>query len=324
MRFNFQQAEPINKVRAGLESLDLSKYMLEPKLDGWRVQAELSGTEIHLWTRTFHDAYGKVPEIEDELKNLLPRGDVTIDGEFVFVGHDGSLDFNMTARILGSQPDVARTKLREQVSTGRMVYFVFDVLYAGQADCTAMPLWERKVLLKSLLKPTILNGPIQLVPTIDLEEADQTGFDNLHAGFTQWTGEGSMLKFKKAPYEGKRSKSWLKLKQEPTEEVVVIGYKPGQGKYFGMVGAIEFGQMRYDQDSNSYNLVSRGFCSGMTDDMRQQLTTLFRLEQDGVPDRITGKVIEIKHNGLLGREGFRHPQFKRFRDDKLPEECTWT
>jgi ATP-dependent DNA ligase len=51
----------------------------------------------------------------------------------------------------------------------------------------------------------------------------------------------------------------------------------------------------------------------MTMPIREQMTQH--------PDRWLGSVIEIKHMGQMPSGAYRHPQFKRKRDDKDPNEC---
>jgi hypothetical protein len=42
------------------------------------------------------------------------------------------------------------------------------------------------------------------------------------------------------------------------------------------------------------------------------------------PEQWVGQVIEIGRWDIMESGAFRHPQMKRRRDDKAPEECTWT
>jgi DNA ligase-1 len=110
-------------------------------------------------------------------------------------------------------------------------------------------------------------------------------------------GEGSVLKDLNMTYPGKRHKSWLKCKAEETVDVTIIGFKEGQGKYTGLIGAITFRA----PDGTIGN------CSGMTDDDRVWISDHRVISM--------GSTIEIKHYGMLV-DGFRHPQFIRFRKDK--------
>jgi DNA ligase-1 len=52
-------------------------------------------------------------------------------------------------------------------------------------------------------------------------------------------GEGVMLRAPNSPYESGRSDMLLKVKSHQEAEAVVVAYKPGQGKYEGMVGSLK-------------------------------------------------------------------------------------
>jgi ATP-dependent DNA ligase len=132
-----------------------------------------------------------------------------------------------------------------------------------------------------------------------------------YAAYTLAGGEGMMVKNTTARYVGKRSTAWLKVKVEETLDAVITGYKPGQGKYFGTIGAIVFSQ--FDADGN---LVERGACSGMDDATRYEI--------GNNRDEFLGKVIEVKHFGYVSEaevDGLRHPNFVRFRTDKAAKDC---
>lgn len=81
----------------------------------------------------------------------------------------------------------------------------------------------------------------------------------------------------------------------------------------GVIGAIRCGQ--YGLPGAEPVLSEVATVSGMDDDLRGQMTKLPRIYQ--------GKVIEIAHNGREPTGRFRHPRFKRFRDDKRPQDCIY-
>jgi ATP-dependent DNA ligase len=260
---------------------------MEPKIDGWRMQMDVTPDHVTAWTRTQHDASGKMPKVEAQLKYLAHVGNTTfrLDGEAVYVDPQGRPDYNFTARCLGSGLDTCIDKQREE--NRWLTFFVFDILKEGDNDLRVQALHRRKTVMKEMLNYT---GNVELVlgnePTYDQHEENFKTFL-----------EGSVLKLVTAPYAGKRHKSWLKWKQIETLDVTVIGYKEGQGKYKGLIGAIEF---RAPDGT-------RGFCSGMDDDTRVNISDH--------RENYRGTIIEIKHYGRLV-DGFRHPQFLRFRPDK--------
>jgi bifunctional non-homologous end joining protein LigD len=296
---------------------NITKYAIEPKMDGWRCEARITVEDgVQLTSRTGKSFDGKVPAISFALTSVAPG--TVLDGELVWVTPEGTPDFNLTARILGSGVDEAVAKARN--AAGQMHYIVFDMMMRAGEDIRALAFTERRLMLKAVLNQlrSVPDQTYNLIEQItSLTPASLEGYEAAHSAFTAWGGEGSVLKQLDSQYAGKRSSAWLKVKRTPTEDVVIMGFKPGLGKFAGQVGALVFGQYRDGA------LVERGACSGMDDATRATFTKLFAREDLEGVKCITGAVIEITHNGVLV-DGFRHPQFARVRDDKGATECTWT
>lgn len=268
--------------------MELNRYVMEPKIDGWRIQMDVTPDHITAWTRTNHIASGKLPRPEDALIALAKSHGKSfrLDGEVVYLDAIGDPYFNYTSRCMGSRADVCVEKQREQ--DRYLSYVVFDILALDDKDLRKAPMESRRETLER-----ILYRESDYVFPIGISTPDvQVHFQNI-----EQFGEGSVLKDRLAPYAGKRHKSWLKWKAEETVDVVITGYKEGQGKFAGLIGAIEFrapdGIM--------------GNCSGMSD--------ATRVEISNHREEYRGRTIEIKHYGILV-EGYRHPQFVRFRYDK--------
>jgi ATP-dependent DNA ligase len=230
---------------------------------------------------------------------------VVLDGEVVYVDENGVPDFNFTARCMGSGLEVCQEKQR---ADGKYLsYFVFDILYLNENDPRPQSYAFRRGMLESLFDEfgRFIEGDpyVKLVESVPPSAAE-------HGRFLDQFGEGSIWKALLAPYPGKRHASWLKYKDQPTEDVIIMGFKPGEGKYEGQIGAVQFGQIRGGR------VQTRGYCSGMTDDKRKWIT-------DNIGD-LVGQVLQIKTYGILGNGGFRHPQWGHIRDDKAASECVWT
>lgn len=261
-------------------------WIMEPKIDGWRMQMDVKPDQVQAWTRTQHNATGKMPVVEQHLKQLTAGHNFRLDGEAVFIDEQNEPDYNMTARMLGSGTDVC---IMKQLERGMpLTYFVFDILMLDGIDLRGKPLMTRKDALKDILSDT---GAVELVM------GDPATYDQHIRNFEQYK-EGSVLKDARSAYAGKRHKSWLKWKECESVDVKIVGYKRGQGKYADLVGAIHF----RSPDG------TMGYCSGMDDTTRVWITN--HMEQ------LRGTVIEIKHFGKLV-DGYRHPQFMRFREDKI-------
>lgn len=291
---------------------DLGEWVMEPKLDGFRMQLLIEGGSVRCWTRSEKDASGKMVAAETALLDLAEALDGTVlDGEAVYVGDDGVCDFHWTASAMGSGKDVCVAKQRAE---GKYVSFVaFDILQLRGLDVRHYSLGDRRTMLEAVVAQ-VGSDHVRIT-----EQARPSA--EQHRIFTEQYGEGSVVKSTRAPYTGGRSKVNLKWKKVLDEDVVVLGSEEGKGKFAGMVGAVVFGQ-KTDTPPAKHKCTAlcvagfheRGRCSGMTDDVRQQLT-------DNLP---LGEVMVITHNGVLAAGGFRHPQFSHFRDDKAAYQCEWT
>lgn len=282
-------------------------HVLEPKLDGFRVQVLISAEGVDVYTRTLHAATGKLLAVERAIEDVLPAFDGTIlDGEAVYLDARGQADFNWTSRVMGSHAPVAVKKQKERDKHLSLV--AFDIPWFLGSSIMNHSWQERRQILTAIIAE--INS--DFVSIIDYTDVSLSN----HMTYTRKFGEGSMLKQVDAPYRPGRSKNWLKIKKILTEDVVITGYTKGAGKYQGMIGAITFGQYKNGE------LCERGKCSGMTDRER----TIFSARFHRTPQEIIGHVMSITHNGLLGDGGFRHPQFERLRptSDKKAEDCTWS
>lgn len=282
-----------------LSGIHPSDYLIEPKLDGVRLQVVIAGGEVRLYTRTNHPATGKLPKVEEAIKASTAACEGTIlDGEAVFFGEQDLPDFGFTAACLGSASGKAAT--RQRLTGKYLSYVAFDLLYLRGLDLRQEPLTHRRQLLEMVVK--IFDSQyIRLIETASPS-------DQQHEVFVGRYGEGSVVKKVSSQYRPGRTGHWLKWKKVLEEDVVVMGSEPGNGKFAGQIGAVVFGQYK-----NGF-LVERGRCSGMTDAIRLRLT-------EHLP---VGAVMVISHNGILANGGFRHPQFRRFRNDKRAEDCSWT
>lgn len=324
------QARNEDKKR-NLEALDPNQWWMEKKLDGFRLLVVAGGDGDPApagFSRAGNDQLieARTPHIFAELDELLPGGYTVLDGEMSTADDD----FTHVAGVMKSSPEKAVRKQDAKC----LEYVVFDVLWWNGVDLRSWTQGERRAYLEAKLPMKSLF--VRLTETHPLSR--ETILEWQAAG-----GEGAILKNRDAPYVcGKRPlDTWLKIKAIDDADVVVMGFTHGQGKYEGQVGAVQFGQYRKCSGSHceggtfdshhrldmitteepcnvcggdGVELVMRGQCSGMTDELRLDLTRNW-------PDFV-GRVMVVQHMGIQ-REGFRHPQFKGFRDDKLPRECEW-
>ena len=195
-------------------------------------------------------------------------------------------------------------------------YHVFDILWLNGRSVTSLPLEERRALLEQLS----FGAPLQHVDLLDDEEPWQ------RARREGW--EGVIAKRRGSPYEHRRSKHWLKMKVETSQEFVVGGFTDPQGSRVGL-GALLVGY--YDADDFVFaGKVGTGFDAKLLLDLRGRLGAielpsppftrskgLPKIRAHWVRPEIVVQVgfIEWTVHGKL-----RHPRLLGVRFDKDPRE----
>jgi len=147
-----------------------------------------------------------------------------------------------------------------EVTWDGRAYHVFDVLWLDGQPVTARPLEDRRALLQSL--PLV--SPLQRVPLVD----DGTPWDL--AKRKGW--EGVIAKRRGSPYEHRRSKLWLKMKCEASQELVVGGFTDPQGARVGL-GALLVGYYE-GPDFVFAGKIGTGFDTNLLIDLRRRLDEL--------------------------------------------------
>jgi len=199
---------------------------------------------------------------------------------------------------------------------GRTSYHVFDILWLNGKLTTALPLEERRALLQRLT----FKAPLLRVPLLDdpepWERAKREGW------------EGVIAKRRGSPYEHRRSKHWLKMKCEASQEFVVGGFTDPQGGRVGL-GALLIGYYE-GSDFVFAGKIGTGFDTKLLLDLRRRLDALEipatpftkskglpRLRAHWVTPAIVVQVgfIEWTVHGKL-----RHPRLLAVRHDKNPRD----
>ena len=313
-------------------------WVFEPKWDGFRMLVFRDGDEVLLQSRDGKGLNRYFPEVEAMLKEQLPTRCV-LDGEIVIAGPRG-LDFD--ALQLRVHPAASRVRLLAEQTPASVVFF--DLLCVGDEDLRGVPLEERVARLDEVLKDA--TPPVHRTPITRDRAVAQDWFTRFEgAGL-----DGVMAKPARGIYEPDK-RAMLKVKHERDCDCVVAGFrwhKDGEGV---AVGSLLLGL--YDTGGA---LQSVGVCASFTMAKRKELVEFlapFRLaageehpwsawgqvdaeqRMPGAPSRWnSGKdlswvalrpelVVEVAYEHMQG-DRFRHmAQFRRWRSDKQPKDCTY-
>ena len=195
-------APQLATLAAGIPSI--GRWSCEAKWDGYRLLARVEKGKARLITRGGHDWSDKMPGIVDDLENLTVKS-AWLDGEIVVLSDRGVPSFN------------ALQKAFDTSDADRIVYFLFDAPYLNGYDLRRVPLSERREALKQIMMGNS-GERLRLSENFDADPA------SLLASACEIGLEGIIAKRSDAPYESRRTETWLKLKCKQRQEFVVCGF----------------------------------------------------------------------------------------------------
>ena len=316
------------------ELTDGDAWAFEMKWDGFRALAHVSHGRVRLVSRSGKDMTVTYPELQ-ALADQVPADTLplVVDGEIVALDARGRPSFRrLQQRANIAKPaDVAAA--RRKVAVDLMV---FDVLEAAGRSLAKRPYTERREVLEEVLGGA--DAPVHVPPAFD-GDLDAAMDTSRRLGL-----EGVVAKRRDGTYSsGRRSSLWLKLKHTQSQEVVVVGWRPGHGDRSHLMGSL----LLAVPDDGRLVYVGR-VGSGFTDAERRDLVTeLGRLERTtpaavGVPredakdarwvsPRRAAEVVYAEWttagNDAGGDDGddiplgkLRHPVWKGWRRDKAPDD----
>jgi bifunctional non-homologous end joining protein LigD len=290
-------------------------WAFEYKWDGVRALAYVSAGQVRLYSRNGNDVTDAYPE-SAELVSLLAGRDAVLDGEIVALEDGDRPSFaRLQQRIHNFRPAAAL------LASHPVRYYAFDLLELDGDSMIALPYEERRAALADL---SLSGDHVRTPPHF-------TGVDGpaVLAAAERAGLEGVVAKRLGSPYRpGRRSPDWTKVPLVKTQEVIVIGSKPGSGRRAGTIGSLLVAV--FDERDR---LVFAGHVgSGFTDAALRSLETqLGRLTRSTPPatdvPREYARFARWVEPVLVGEVAFRnwtpdgrlrHPSWRGLRADRSP------
>lgn len=282
------------------------------KADGLRANA-LCGEELIICGRSGRpiDLLGHLDESVNLLKEEYGH-DLFIDGEFVVVDKNERVIDRKTGNgiiskaIKGTISDQEAAMVRFQVWDA----FPLNQFHSGKSkenyDSRFTKLLSKidRIRAKGIANFKIIPIPFKVV----------NNFDEVISHFNEMLEqkyEGTILKDFDGIWSDTRSPHLIKFKAEKTCDLEITGFKPGTGKFAGMVGSLEM--------SSSDRLVEANI-SGFPDDLRKWISE--NIEQ------LVGSIAEVTYNERIKSkarpdiDSLFLPRFSSLRHDKKIADST--
>jgi bifunctional non-homologous end joining protein LigD len=293
-------------------------WLYEVKWDGYRAISYMNEGDVEIRSRNNKDFTKKYYPVTNALKDW--KINAVVDGELVIVNDKGMPDFN-ALQTWRSEAD------------GELVYFLFDLLWLEGCDLMNVPLSERRKILQQIVPEASI---IKLSENFDISGseffalADKMGL------------EGILAKKASSVYvPDSRSKDWLKIKTQQSQEVIICGYTKNENtskKFSALLLGVYQGK-----DLVFIGPVGTGFTTSMQTEILEKLNPYVtkecpfaeepeynkpsRFRPNPPPATVTWvkpKVVaEISYRALSSDGSLRHPSFKGLREDKQAKEVKW-
>ena len=303
---------PLAHDSANHEKKMVGKKQVEVKLDGVRVITIIQGDTSHgkfsrveMFSRNgkqFHNFGHIISEIEEVIKDNPPPYDLVLDGEVMSANFQDLM--KQVHRKDGKQSKDAVLHLFDMCPLSEFQKGMWDKTQSFRSQAVKAWVDQHKDVLKH-------------VQTLDWEDVNldtqegQDRFVELNKAAVDGGYEGVMIKDPEAPYECKRTHSWLKAKPFIEVTLNVVAVEEGTGRNEGRLGAVI---LKGEDDGYNYSL---NCGSGFTDAQRDE----FWAERDS----LIGNLIEIRADARTKSQdsetySLRFPRFKCFRGFEAGEK----
>jgi bifunctional non-homologous end joining protein LigD len=304
---------PMLAVAGALPTRD-GEWAYEMKWDGVRAVVYIEDGAVRVFSRNDRDVSLSYPELA-AMAGQTGGQELVLDGEIVAFDQHGRPNFGR----LQQRMHIADRGVAEQLSrTVPAVFLAFDLLRIDGHSLTGRPYVERRELLERL----DIDGPSWHTPPV----FEGSAADAFAASQDQGL-EGVVAKRLGSIYRpGVRSPEWTKVKNIYTQEIVIGGWRPGQGRRADTIGSLLMG-IPGAAGLTYVGHVGTGFTQAFLADLSRRLTALrtdrspFSAELPRSDSRdaqwVRPQLVgEVAYSERTADDRLRHPSWRGLRPDK--------
>jgi DNA ligase D-like protein (predicted ligase) len=286
-------------------ALKPGQWAFEGKWDGYRLLIEADRGSVRVRSRSGRDVTQEYPQLASLAEDLADH-QVVLDGEIVALNKSGVPSFN---------------EMQNRSRATRIEFWAFDLLYLDGRSLLRAKYSDRRKLLETLGSASSLIVP-ELLPGDGAEALEYS---------RQQGWEGVVAKKRDSTYQpGRRSASWVKDKHWSTQEVVIGGWKAGEGGRTSGIGSLMVG-VPGEGGLRFVGRVGTGFTERDLANLKKTLAPLHTDESPfdtRLPTRDAKGVTfveptlvgEVRYSEWTPDDRLRQPSWRGLRPDKKPSE----
>jgi DNA ligase D-like protein (predicted ligase)/DNA ligase D-like protein (predicted polymerase)/DNA ligase D-like protein (predicted 3'-phosphoesterase) len=306
--FQFDELAPMLATHGSVAKLNASQWAFEGKWDGYRLLVDADHGEVRLRSRSGRDLTKEFPELRSVAADLSDH-QIVLDGEVVALDTSGVPSFS---------------EMQNRARATRIEFWAFDLLHLDGRSLLRARYRDRRQLLETLAA----GGSSLIVPELlpgDGEQALE------YSRKRRW--EGVIAKKRDSTYQpGRRSASWVKDKYWNTQEVVIGGWRAGEGGRTSGIGSLLLG-IPADGGLHFAGRVGTGFTERDLASLKKTLAPLHTDESPfdaklpardakGVTFVKPTLVGEVRYSEWTSDDRLRQPSWRGLRPDKDPSQVT--
>ncbi len=299
---------PMLSTDGSVERLKATQWAFEAKWDGYRLLVDADHGKLCLRSRSGRDVTGEYPQLQLLAADLADH-QVVLDGEVVALDESGVPSFG---------------EMQNRARATRIEFWAFDILRFDGHSLLRAKYRDRRKILETFAEGTDLIVP-ELLPGDGAEALE-------YSRKRRW--EGVVAKKWDSTYQpGRRSSSWIKEKHWNTQEIVIGGWRAGEGGRSSGIGALLMG-IPSEDGLHFAGRVGTGFTEKELTKLKGILkplhtdespfnTTLPTQDAKGVTFVEPKLVGEVRYSERTSDGRLRQPSWRGLRPDKDPSEVRW-